>query len=448
MKKILLIIILLASFYEATACHDATLTQLSAVDNGNNTYTYQLRVCFGTGAGSETYGFWLNFSGGNLIGYPSSVTGPTTGNVKPASVPPVSGTGKIEYGDWDNTGSTLLSGALNTDCLTLTLTFDAPITSATFGGIQPGLSCAAKTITTTSCFAGFANYTVAIQSDNCGGNISFNFKNASGTTILSQTGLSSNGTLYSYSICAGCAETFTINAPAVTTGPSQCPAGLCCGNGNGYYTVYDATGAVIVSSTMQGLATQTTNVSVCFVLPIELISFDANALENEIVLEWVTATEVNNDYFTIERSSNGVDFIEIDKVAGAGNSSVIKSYKYIDRPNSKGIFYYRLTQTDYDNTSIMTDIVAVEAKKVFGNNKIYPNPASGSINFIVESMMDDPIGEVVVLDISGKVMISEKIIIKKGVNATSLNVTSLPPGIYFTSVKHNEEVIKGRFVKN
>jgi len=65
--------LLLSSLF-SFGCHDVTATEISAVDNGDGTYTYQIEVCFGTAAGSETYGFWLDFTGGNLIGYDASIT--------------------------------------------------------------------------------------------------------------------------------------------------------------------------------------------------------------------------------------------------------------------------------------------------------------------------------------------------------------------------------------
>ena len=82
---------------------------------------------------------------------------------------------------------------------------------------------------------------------------------------------------------------------------------------------------------------------------IELLFFNAKLENNTYVdLTWSTASEINNDYFTIERSQNGVYFQEFDIVEGAGNSTHKINYSLIDRDPFDGISYYRLKQTDYD----------------------------------------------------------------------------------------------------
>ena len=85
-------------------------------------------------------------------------------------------------------------------------------------------------------------------------------------------------------------------------------------------------------------------------LPVELLSFTADAHENETVLRWVTETEINNDYFTLERGKNENDFQKIAQVEGAGNSSSLREYSYSDPFPENGITYYRLSQTDFDGT--------------------------------------------------------------------------------------------------
>jgi hypothetical protein len=96
------------------------------------------------------------------------------------------------------------------------------------------------------------------------------------------------------------------------------------------------------------------------VLPISLIAFKAEAADDNVELIWRTATEENNDYFTIERSSNGLDFQEIATIAGAGASVDAKEYIHMDKNPLQGVSYYRLKQTDYDGTNETFKVVAVE----------------------------------------------------------------------------------------
>ena len=83
-------------------------------------------------------------------------------------------------------------------------------------------------------------------------------------------------------------------------------------------------------------------------LPIELLSFEAICNNNSVNLLWSTASEKNNDYFTIERSSDGITFQTVLTVKGAGNSNQVINYSAIDEKPIDGIAYYRLKQTDYD----------------------------------------------------------------------------------------------------
>lgn len=96
------------------------------------------------------------------------------------------------------------------------------------------------------------------------------------------------------------------------------------------------------------------------VLPINLISFGVTLLEQKVEIKWSTASEENNDYFTLERSSNGLDFHELTRVDGAGNSFEVINYSYQDKNPFQGVSYYRLKQTDYDGTNETFKVVAAE----------------------------------------------------------------------------------------
>ncbi len=95
-------------------------------------------------------------------------------------------------------------------------------------------------------------------------------------------------------------------------------------------------------------------------LPITLLDFTAKYIgPKTVAIQWSTASEVNNDYFTIQRSSDGIHFTDIQIVDGAGNSSMIQAYNDIDDDALDGISYYRLKQTDYDGQFSYSKIVTV-----------------------------------------------------------------------------------------
>ena len=125
-------------------------------------------------------------------------------------------------------------------------------------------------------------------------------------------------------------------------------------------------------------------------LPIELISFDASTNENNNVdLKWITASQVNNNYFTIESSIDGYEWKEVLKVDGCGNCNTQIEYKVVDENPYEGVSYYRLTQTDYDGNFEIFDPVSVTVKsnKEIGLH-IVPNPA---IDFIhLDLVYPDP----------------------------------------------------------
>ena len=101
------------------------------------------------------------------------------------------------------------------------------------------------------------------------------------------------------------------------------------------------------------------NVNV-IVLPIELVSFEAIKLKNEVLVSWKTASEINNDYFEVERSFDGQHFTRIARLEGAGNSTHTINYTFKDKDFVKGVNYYKLIQTDYNGNETMSDIVAVD----------------------------------------------------------------------------------------
>jgi len=104
------------------------------------------------------------------------------------------------------------------------------------------------------------------------------------------------------------------------------------------------------------------------VLPVDLISFTVSKInENSVILNRVTASEINNDYFEIQKSDNGFDFYTIGTVKGNGNSTVVNSYNFMDDINnsSTSFVYYRLKQIDYDLQFEYSPIVSIQTENSF-----------------------------------------------------------------------------------
>ncbi len=107
------------------------------------------------------------------------------------------------------------------------------------------------------------------------------------------------------------------------------------------------------------LAIDDITITVPTVLPIELLSFSGHNIGHENVLKWETASETNNDFFTLERSIDGISFSEIDNIDGAGNSNSILNYHLIDKTPINGINYYRLKQTDFNGNYKYSSVISL-----------------------------------------------------------------------------------------
>jgi hypothetical protein len=109
------------------------------------------------------------------------------------------------------------------------------------------------------------------------------------------------------------------------------------------------------------------------VLPVELVEFTAKSNESGATLNWITASEIDNDGFEIQKSSNGTDFEVIGFVNGAGNSNEMTSYKFNDT-NFKNEAFYRLRQIDFDGDWEFSPIIYLNDPKLFNQISVYPIP--------------------------------------------------------------------------
>jgi hypothetical protein len=179
------------------------------------------------------------------------------------------------------------------------------------------------------------------------------------------------------------------------------------------------------------------------VLPVELISFTAVPGDNSSVeLNWITATEINNDYFTIERSIDALNWENVTQVDGNGNTNAAINYDAWDYMPYSGISYYRLKQTDFDGQFSYSNIVAVNLS---ANNEIIilPNPVTNEL-LVWSSEVGDQ-AEITIYNILGETVYTKHL--SSDIGRLTIRVADFSSGIYLVKLKTSVGMRTGKFVK-
>ena len=184
-------------------------------------------------------------------------------------------------------------------------------------------------------------------------------------------------------------------------------------------------------------------------LPIELLSFTATCDGRSALVEWTTATEKNNDYFSLERSDDAINFTEIARIAGAGNSIEPLNYAYTDYGIHGGDNYYRLVQVDYDGTRTASEIIVancIEPNVGEPDVQAYPNPFNDDLIIELDNFGNRP-ARIEVYDMLGKLIYTGMVAAPLNYYETILNLSNLPPAAYNIRVSTNDFVINKNVVK-
>lgn len=353
----------------------------------------------------------INFTNGTLSGYVSLGTytggssvsyldsGPVThsgagaftfplgnaGSYRPATISPdASGFGVSYFKGTPNSGVTSVSGFNNySQCEYWVLTYvdDTPSFSLTLSWVS-----AECTTPITNYVANLADLRVVYQNYNFGSPTSWTDKGNTATTGTIAAG-TVKSTAMSINVCNGCYW-------------------------RGYFTLGSETGINP--------------------LPIELSDFSGELLPGgDVKLDWITASETNNNLFEIERSGNGTDFEKIGAVDGHGTTTVLHKYSWLDAKPLSGLSYYRLRQVDFDEQSTYSNVISVSNGSKENKFSVYPVPASDKL-FL--SVKDD----VKIVDVLGNVVCT-------GHDVDEINLEALKPGVYCIMIPSGEAC---RFVKN
>ncbi len=175
-------------------------------------------------------------------------------------------------------------------------------------------------------------------------------------------------------------------------------------------------------------------------LPVELINFVVRLNENKHVeIKWETVSETNNAYFMVERSANGINWNDLIKKEGAGNSLEKQVYSAIDKKPIYGVSYYRLKQMDYDGEINYSIVKSVRVKKD-GSVSFSPNPVKDSIRLESER----GICGVQISDLKGQLVFSSEI---DGLKYFEINVSGFEKGMYLMKIKTPDDIHAFKIMK-
>jgi len=185
-------------------------------------------------------------------------------------------------------------------------------------------------------------------------------------------------------------------------------------------------------------------------LPVELISFDAVVNDgSQVDLKWVTATEINNDYFVVEKSKDGKNWEEVVWVDGAGNSNYTLEYYETDENPYEGISYYRLKQVDFDGKTSYSEIVPVAFEKNIEKNiTVLPNPVKRgeAIYLEINGFKGNNI-LLVLRDMQGKEFYTKAHIIESNYQLKAIQLdNNIPAGTYLIVASSANDLVTQKII--
>jgi len=185
------------------------------------------------------------------------------------------------------------------------------------------------------------------------------------------------------------------------------------------------------------------------ILPVTFLNFTGSLSDdNTALLLWQTATEINSSYFNVQRSTDGINFIDIGKVNAAGNTSGTENYQYTDdlatligKPLN---LYYRLQEVDKDGNSQFSKVVTLGLNEQASQVTIYPNPAKDFLNIGLGNNSGNVLIDIV--DANGtKVFVQQQTVQQN--STININTSNFAAGVYFIQVTVNGLTLQKKFIK-
>lgn len=181
-------------------------------------------------------------------------------------------------------------------------------------------------------------------------------------------------------------------------------------------------------------------------LPISLVSFDAKPMENEkaIKLVWATSSEEDNEYFSIEHSTDGITFREVGIQMGTGNSNVVSTYNFMHDDLAIGTHYYRLLQVDYDGVFDYSEVITATLRNNGTAISLFPNPTIDKVNIQVGKPFSKH-SYFQLLNIQGQIVREHSL--PQDVSSFDLEMSDFPTGVYYIQLRLDNELTTHKIIK-
>ena len=169
-------------------------------------------------------------------------------------------------------------------------------------------------------------------------------------------------------------------------------------------------------------------------LPIKLLSFTGQLVNSDVLLKWITTSEINANHFDVQRSLDANSFVSIGKI-NATNTNARQLYSFTDDEDYSGVRYYRLRMVDKDGSFIYSNVITIN-KGTYLNSlqSVYPNPTHSviSIEFTSNSFMK---GTLMINDVDGRTIFSKEIGVQKGLNKLQYDLGKIAQGTYLIKIQ-------------
>lgn len=183
---------------------------------------------------------------------------------------------------------------------------------------------------------------------------------------------------------------------------------------------------------------------------INIVGFEAEQKDNEVSVKWTTTSEDNLDYFSIEKSADGIDFENMTTQTGQGNGSGTEKYEIVDFSPIMGTSYYRITSFDLNGIEANSEVIAVSYLIKVGNPIFYPNPGEGKNFDVLFNSRKNAEVHFILMDTAGHpIFIDKYICLNQGINNYCyIPFEKLSAGIYYCCFEIDGEVFQEKFIVN